>query len=166
MAISFRCPCGQPLEVDEIYAGKQAQCPACNAVVAVPNPAQSPPAAPRVAKRATLVPPPPASLDPRSRRNDADDETDRKFRRRHRDEDEEDEDEEEDEERPRRRRRIPERTHKFWNNSVRGGLIAMVIAVLWFGIGLYFDWIAFYPPILFIIGLIGFIRGIISGRDE
>ena len=157
MAISFRCPCGQPLEVDEIYAGKRAQCPACNAVVAVPGPA----AAPRIAKHATLVPPPPSSLDPRSSRKDEDD-PDRKFRRRYSDVDEEDED---GEDRP-RRRRVTERTHKFWNNSVRGGLIAMVIAVVWLVVGLLFGVFFIYPLILFVIGLIGFIAGLVTGRDS
>lgn len=37
MAIQFRCPgCSQPIEVDDEFALRSAQCPYCRAVVAVP----------------------------------------------------------------------------------------------------------------------------------
>lgn len=38
MAIQFHCPgCGQPIEVDDIYASKSAACPYCRRVVNVPE---------------------------------------------------------------------------------------------------------------------------------
>lgn len=37
MSIQFKCPgCGQPIEVDDLYAGQAAQCPYCDAVITVP----------------------------------------------------------------------------------------------------------------------------------
>jgi hypothetical protein len=41
-----------------------------------------------------------------------------------------------------------------------GGIAMMVIAVVWFCGGLLFDFIFFYPPILFIIGFGVLIKGI------
>jgi len=44
--------------------------------------------------------------------------------------------------------------------GVLGGSVMMTAAVLWFGLGLMLDTIFFYPPILFVVGLIAFCRGI------
>ncbi|MCP4216098.1 MAG: hypothetical protein GY765_15715 [bacterium] len=43
-----------------------------------------------------------------------------------------------------------------------GGLAMMVIAAVWFFAGLAGDVIFYYPPILFVIGLYGFIKGLVS----
>jgi hypothetical protein len=52
-----------------------------------------------------------------------------------------------------------------FNSSVLGGLLMMVGAVAWFVGGLILiDRIFFYPPILFIFGLIAFFKGIFSGN--
>lgn len=48
--------------------------------------------------------------------------------------------------------------------GVIGGLIMMVIAVVWFVAGLKADIIFFYPPILFVIGLFGFLKGLLTGN--
>ena len=53
---------------------------------------------------------------------------------------------------------------KVFNGSVLGGVVAMVIAVVWFFAGLAGGIIFFYPPILFIIGLVGMIRGLVAGQ--
>lgn len=45
-----------------------------------------------------------------------------------------------------------------------GGLAMMAIAVVWFVGGWMAGYIFYYPPILFIIGLVGFIRGAIQGN--
>lgn len=50
--------------------------------------------------------------------------------------------------------------------GVAGGILAMVIAIVWFGVGLKKDWIFFYPPILFVLGLIAFIKGLMGGDEE
>ena len=45
-----------------------------------------------------------------------------------------------------------------------GGIIMMVIAVVWFVGGLAADIIFFYPPILFVIGLFAFFKGLVTGN--
>ncbi len=50
------------------------------------------------------------------------------------------------------------------NAGVFGGIAMMVGAVIWFFVGLQFDYVFFYPPILFIMGLIAFIKGLVSRR--
>lgn len=52
----------------------------------------------------------------------------------------------------------------FWNSSVLGGVAMMVIAVVWFVGGLAVGFIFFYPPILFIIGLVAFFKGLFAGN--
>jgi DNA-directed RNA polymerase subunit RPC12/RpoP len=37
MAITFDCTCGQPLEVEDEHAGKQAKCPRCGESVTIPS---------------------------------------------------------------------------------------------------------------------------------
>ena len=73
MPIQFRCSnCGQPIEVDDEYAGRQAACPYCRSVVTVPMsstyaPQPTPTARPGVPApptSATLGTPPPAPLGP------------------------------------------------------------------------------------------------------
>lgn len=48
--------------------------------------------------------------------------------------------------------------------GVLGGLLMMGGATVWFVLGLMCDRIFFYPPILFVIGVIALIRGIITGN--
>lgn len=49
------------------------------------------------------------------------------------------------------------------NGSLWGGIGMMVLAVVWFFVALiFFDTIFFYPPILFIIGLVAFIKGLVN----
>ena len=53
-----------------------------------------------------------------------------------------------------------------FTSGMAGGLLAMVGAVIWFVVGLANDVIFFYPPILFVIGLGAFFKGMVSGRQE
>lgn len=46
--------------------------------------------------------------------------------------------------------------------SILAGIGMMVGAVVWFVAGLFFDRIFFYPPILFILGLVAFVRGMVN----
>lgn len=46
--------------------------------------------------------------------------------------------------------------------SVIGGVLAMVGAVVWFVVGWLSGYIFFYPPILFVLGLIGVVRGLVA----
>lgn len=52
------------------------------------------------------------------------------------------------------------------NSSVIGGAVAMLAAAVWFIAGLAAGFIFFYPPILFVLGLIGVMRGIFSGIGD
>lgn len=47
-------------------------------------------------------------------------------------------------------------------SGVMGGLVAMAIAVIWFFGGLFFGVCFFYPPILFVLGAIAVVRGLLS----
>lgn len=190
MPISFNCSCGEKLEVDDEFAGRQARCPYCEAVVSVPAAN-----APRPAKRAKPVEPEDTddhgayagSLNPlegrkrpSSRRRDNDEDDDRPSSRRRRDDDEDedrpsrrrrddDDDDYDDDYRPRRRRRFrddpPE--YKLLNKQTIGGAIAMIIGVVVTALMLVFaDRIGCWFVILIIGGLITLIRGLITGRDQ
>jgi hypothetical protein len=53
-----------------------------------------------------------------------------------------------------------------FNSGMAGGLLAMIGAVVWFIAGLMNDVIFFYPPILFVIGLGAFFKGMAGGSDS
>ena len=46
--------------------------------------------------------------------------------------------------------------------GVSGGIIMMAIAAIWFGLGYKAGYIFFYPPILFLIGVFAFLKGLIT----
>jgi hypothetical protein len=49
------------------------------------------------------------------------------------------------------------------NGGVLGGILMMVIAVVWFVVGIVaLDMIYFYPPILFIVGIVALVRGLMD----
>ena len=53
-------------------------------------------------------------------------------------------------------------------NTALGGIALMALAALWFFGGLAVGYIFFYPPILFLIGLVTFLKGVfgaIVGQD-
>jgi hypothetical protein len=54
--------------------------------------------------------------------------------------------------------------------GVVGGIIMMAVAVIWFVVGKALGYIFFYPPILFVIGLFAFFKGLftgnVSGKEE
>lgn len=53
----------------------------------------------------------------------------------------------------------------FWNGSILGGVVTMLIAVVWFFGGLFLlNRIFIWPPIMFIIGLITCVKGLLSGN--
>jgi hypothetical protein len=54
--------------------------------------------------------------------------------------------------------------HRGWDSGMTGGLAMMAIAALWFFGGLACGLVFYYPPILFIIGLVGFFRGLFTGN--
>jgi hypothetical protein len=54
--------------------------------------------------------------------------------------------------------------HRGWDAGLMGGLAMMALAAVWFVGGLAFGIIFYYPPILFVIGLVGFVRGLFTGN--
>ena len=184
MAITFNCTCGQQLQVEDEYAGAQAQCPECNKVLPVPSaaaPAVARPSVARPVKRrepvdtdddlgaeATSLNPYESKRKSKRRRDDDDEEDDdrpsKKSRRLVDDEDDEDYD------RPRKKRkRLEEPKYKLFNNQTIGGAVLMVIpiaieliAIVFFG-----SWvISVWMIVIFVAGLIAFIKGLVTGRGE
>ena len=49
-------------------------------------------------------------------------------------------------------------------SGVLGGVFMMIVAVVWFFVGLKYGWVFFYPPILFCIGLFAFFKGLLTGN--
>ncbi len=45
-----------------------------------------------------------------------------------------------------------------------GGILMIVVAVVWFFVGLEAGYIYFYPPVLFCIGVYALIKGVIKGN--
>ncbi len=188
MPIPLQCDCGRSLRIKDELAGRKVKCPQCAAVLVVPLPeapaedeayellADDAPEEPRRRKKAE-----PDNADamvqtsPRSRRPATEDEDDPERSRRERRRREE----EQEEARRRERRRKDVRREEArrerprvafepgWfgsmNSGVAGGLLMIVIAVVWFGLGLMADRIFFYPPILVIIGIGSIIKGL-AGR--
>lgn len=167
MPVRFPCSCGRQLEVGDEYAGRQARCPECGAVVDVPFhdfPAPIPPpmlvGPTEIARpdewghRASDTPRDPIDRDDRRTRDEfeePDDADDDRHRRRRSDDDDWEE---------------PEPPPSAWNKRVRSGVTSVVIGVVWLGIGLWFGRMFIFPVILLVIGVINVIRGLTSGRDE
>lgn len=53
---------------------------------------------------------------------------------------------------------------KGMSKGMLGGIVMMLIAAVWFVVGWMAGIIFFYPPILFIIGLIAFVKGAVTGN--
>lgn len=53
------------------------------------------------------------------------------------------------------------------NGGIVGGILAMVGATVWFFVAyIYMDIIFFYPPVLFVIGVISLVKGIAKRNEE
>jgi DNA-directed RNA polymerase subunit RPC12/RpoP len=72
--IEFACThCGKALQVADQYAGKQARCPGCSQIVAVPEPAKAQPSE-RVEMRTKTESEPPYKTPPKPSRKEFEDE--------------------------------------------------------------------------------------------
>ncbi len=60
----------------------------------------------------------------------------------------------------RRRSAYREPRESEFNGGVAGGLLIMLLAVVWFVGGLFAGFIFFYPPIMFVAGLVTVIKGL------
>src|SRR5262245_32967210 len=136
MPIAVTCPCGRSYRVSDEHGGKRIRCKDCSKVVEVPLPEAQLDEGPPVAASAMAVqseqpslrrPPDEAPLPPPPRPK-------------------------------RRRRRRRDDDGGGFSISISPGVISgvlmMVGAAVWFVLGLFFGWIFFYPPILFIIGCV------------
>jgi hypothetical protein len=176
MPISLLCPCGRSLKAKDEFAGRKVRCPECRAILEVPAPvreeveedvleeieeevmdvlpAREEPAGekprrgirrePPARERPALRPAPEEDLPPRRPQP-------RSVERRPRD----------------IRRKEPRVAfEEGWFGNVNagaiGGVLMMAIAVIWFVAGLAGGIIFFYPPVLFVLGLVALIKGLAS----
>jgi hypothetical protein len=177
MPITFSCECGKQLKVGDQFAGKRAKRPACNAVVQVPavEPVEELMPDPEPPPPPVMKPPAPPPPRHRVREDDNaptfrvqgdDDEDDRPRKRKYSADDEED--------RPRKRKKRirdddepPARGGGISiSGGMIGGLVMMGLAVVWFVLGWQAGRIFFYPPILFIFGLIAVIKGFLGYSED
>ena len=191
MAITFSCSCGKMLRVADEHAGKKVKCPQCQQVSVAEAPPQF-----EVVEDDEPLPKPRAVAKAVSKSSDVevddDDDDDRPRRKKRRDDDEDDDDvrasrkrrrrddDDDEDERPRRKKPRTKKSKKkqqsgafateksIANGGVAIGLLVMLGAVVWFVIGFMNDRIFFYPPILFIVGLVAVIKGMlgIGGDDD
>jgi hypothetical protein len=166
MAFQIRCTCGKNLQVQDEWVGKQIRCANCSEVMTV----SQPDAAEQNNALEMAVSTTPTKTSPASTSYETEDD-DRPRSKRRRDDDDVDEDdwprkrrrrEEEDDDRLRTPGRLPgnpNANNTTPNASIGGGILMMVIAVVWFfgaaAFGVYF----WYPPILFIMGIVAVVRG-------
>ena len=152
MPVNFSCACGQPLVTAVHFAGLSVPCPRCGEQAVVPEPGTAP-TNPQPWAHGTAV-----AVKPRVRGTDDPDNpfgfVDPAANAR---------------ERERQAREGPPQAGggslegSLLNAGVLGGMLAMIIAVVWFVVGLAGDVIFFYPPILFVIGLVAFGKGLMQG---
>jgi hypothetical protein len=140
MPITFPCDCGQPLVVEDRYAGAAVRCPECGGAPVAPGG----PAAKPWRKGAAAPAPAGDPADPFGFTSPADAARERE-----------------------RRLKEGEREAPAEAGSAAGaagGVLMMVGAVVWFVVGLANDTLFFYPPVLFVIGLVAFVKGLSGGR--
>jgi hypothetical protein len=174
MPIAVTCGCGRAMRVKDEVAGKKIRCPGCSAVLTVPKP-EAPkdaeaealqmlmeegdePTTPdrhvaAAAPETDAIQRPPAPRPPRPEPP----RPEWKWKKKP------------PEPKPARR---PRGDSGGWlgnlnfNPAVVGtGLLMMLGAAVWFGVGLLAGWIYFYPPILFVLGLGTVLKGFWGGRD-
>jgi hypothetical protein len=170
MPVPLDCECGRSLRVKDELAGRRIRCPGCSDVLTVPKPETSHDAD-EEATALLLSDEPSEAAAPRARYRDEPSESDAIQRR--------------PSPRPSRptasRAPAPPNVRRAksrggprvafeqgWfgsmNAGVIGGLLMMLIAVVWFAVGLAVGIIFFYPPILLVLGFIAMVKGLMGGR--
>jgi hypothetical protein len=174
MAISFECSCGKQFTVKEEFAGKRTKCPACGAALTVPASSSSAedeafrllqasdesdvsdePSRPSRPDRGGEVQPgrpepPPSSPTPLTPPRSAPKPPPVKRGPSYQPREEAD----------------PGGFRISLSPAVAGGLASMAIAAMWFGLGLTADRIYIYPPILFVLGLVAVVKGVLGHPEE
>jgi hypothetical protein len=183
MPIEFRCGCGKILETAEEYAGKQVKCDACGRTAPIPG-VQAAAAPPLVSAGPPAAPAPLAAAPwddrPAAERVCPDCGSALSAKavlcvncglilktKRTRVRENGLSPAGEAERNPRRSSRFAQFfSDRLVNANVWGGLSIMTLAVLWFfDVLLYVHRFFFYPPILFIFGLIALLSGLSDGAD-
>jgi hypothetical protein len=177
MPISLTCSCGKSLRIKEELAGRKVRCPGCRDILTVPEFEAEPEPEPELLEavaadpeegeddhRVTARPESRSSRPVRRREPELDSPPPRKRR-------------DPDLETPPPRKRRPRR--KSWrdepgrgerggfggiNAGIGGGILMILIAVVWFVAGLAGGIIFFYPPILLVIGIGALIKGMTDNR--
>ncbi len=166
MPLAISCDCGRSLRLKEELAGRRVRCPACQGVLTVPRLpsaedealaillADSPEEKPRPTSPVRREAPPEPTPAPRPQPWAAPS-RDLDVRKK--------------EKKGRERDGSPgvafeEGWFGSFNAGVVGGLLMVLIAVVWFVLGLAGGIIFFYPPILFVIGLVAIARGLFSQK--
>lgn len=185
MPIEFACECGKAFKVADEFAGKRSKCPACGQPVVVPTPPPTEESAedaalraltegddPEPAPRATTsyagaddaprrpAPPPPRNEDAGSHAARALAGTKSATKA---------------SEPKAKKKAAPsgygydQPPHRGWSPNwlkVGGGVLAILGAILWFGIGWLAGRIYFYPIFLVAAGLFGVINGLLSRSGD
>jgi hypothetical protein len=166
MPITLTCACGRSLRIKDEFAGRKVRCPECQVVLTVPI--QEELLADEDAADLLLdgTPPPEPQRRESSRELDVPVEDRQVYRagatpmgaakppQ------------------PARKKEKPSRRaprvafEEGWfgslNAGIVGGILMMLIAIIWFVVGLAGGVIFFYPPVLLVIGLFAMIKGFIS----
>jgi phage FluMu protein Com len=159
MTIAVRCTgCQSKLNAPPAAAGKSMKCPKCQAVLRVPA---AEPEGFEVVKddfevvdEPPPIPKPPMASAPKQRPTLK------------RDHDEEDEDDDRPRKSGKKRKRQREEQSAGASGNMITGILMMVGAVAWFVAGIvWMDRIFFYPPILFVLGLVAMVRGMTGKHD-
>jgi hypothetical protein len=170
MPIHAQCSCGKSYQVKDELAGRKVRCAACQAVIVVPKPSRegdlddralqflmtedapmprrpSPPERQEaiqadLPRPAPKLPPASATTKPAKPQPPT--------------------------ERPSSRSPQRERRHRALvvSPGIITGVLMMVGAVVWFGLGLLADRIFFYPPVMFVLGLVATIKGLLGHPED
>lgn len=148
MSIALTCSCGKDYRVKDTFAGKKIRCKDCNEVLDVPAEEAAAEAEgddfDQLMKFGRQQEQSQASLPPRlkprrkpARRDDYDDE-------------------------PAPRKHLEEGWFGNTNGGILGGVLMIIVAIVWFVGGLFAGYIFYYPPILLIVGMVAIGKGIFS----
>src|SRR5262245_9080026 len=182
MPIPVSCACGRALRLKDDLAGRKVRCPTCGAVLTVPEPeTELEVVEEEEAEGYELLDENAIQKRPRAA-NESEEEYSRSERRRQAEERERREqrrEEHREEKRQRKRERQEDvrrqdrlnrarvadgggRTFGTSQAGVIGGIVMILVAVVWFVLGLKAGYIFFYPPILAVLGIAAIIKGIVS----
>lgn len=139
MSIEFDCRCGKRLQVRDSLAGSDMRCPDCDEKLVVPDADTMIPQAVRANDE---------SVRPSKYRKDGDDGYEPRYGDRE------------------QRRVVEEKPSLSARAPILIGILMMVGALVWFFVALAAGRIFFYPPILFIIGIVSVVRGILARSER